>query len=647
MSAQVPTAFFSYSREDSEFALRLAGDLKAAGASVWLDQLDIEPGQRWARAVQDALTASPRMLVILSPDSVASTNVEDEVAFALEEHKTVIPVFYRECKIPFQLRPFQYIDFRTDYDRGLKVMLKTLAAKEHKGGVEAVVPAVSEVPPQSPRTAEGGDGQPVAELASDKEHHPAEDEAAQRAKLELQEREHEAAAEKARLELEELERQTIVEKIRQQRAREQARAKGITTATTGLVEGLKRGRERLRSSGIMSAPTGLMEGLRRGSGREEQQRGGDATSVDLRRSFLSQNARNVAIAVVVAIIVAFLAYRALRPRHGNEGKGAQPASQASGPPPSVEVAAGKPSGSTTPEDSTSKSTSPLSSATASPGSQPSGTAKDSGANVETKPSTPAKDQTDVEKSQVQTEKKPTDTGKISKKAPPPARPPKTGSPDPGGPPTGADPRVNDLYNRAKNGDAQAMSDLGWDYEKGLGVSADFNRAKYWYSHGADAGDMSAMNRLGGLYQNGLGVPKNYPEAVRWFRKAADANNVDGMIRLGFMYSNGLGVDKDYQAAAAWYRKAAMSGSAYAMSNLGFMYQNGYGVERDYSKAATWYRKSAEAGAAPGMFNLGVMYENGYGVARDLQQAANWYRKAAQLGFPEAKKALERMGANPG
>ena len=97
MAAEPQTAFFSYSRHDSEFALRLAEDLKAAGANVWLDQLDIAPGQRWARAVQDALNNCHRLLVILSPASVDSTNVEDEVAFALEEHKTVIPVFYRDC----------------------------------------------------------------------------------------------------------------------------------------------------------------------------------------------------------------------------------------------------------------------------------------------------------------------------------------------------------------------------------------------------------------------------------------------------------------------------------------------------------------------------------------------------------------------
>lgn len=121
------TAFFSYCREDSDFALRLAEDLKAVGASVWLDQLDILPGERWDRAVKDALIKSPRMLVILSPASVHSTNVMDEVSFALEEKKTVVPILYRECTIPFRLRRVQYVDFRQTYERGLQQLLRVLA----------------------------------------------------------------------------------------------------------------------------------------------------------------------------------------------------------------------------------------------------------------------------------------------------------------------------------------------------------------------------------------------------------------------------------------------------------------------------------------------------------------------------------------
>jgi hypothetical protein len=70
VSPEAPTAFFSYSRQDSAFALRLAQDLKDAGANVWIDQLDIEPGQEWDSAIEAAVTQSPRMLLILSPSSV-------------------------------------------------------------------------------------------------------------------------------------------------------------------------------------------------------------------------------------------------------------------------------------------------------------------------------------------------------------------------------------------------------------------------------------------------------------------------------------------------------------------------------------------------------------------------------------------------
>lgn len=125
-----PAAFFSYSRDDSEFTLRLAEDLKSAGAVVWLDQRDVHPGERWDRAVEAALTSCERMLLILSPSSVNSVNVMDEVSFALEENKAIIPVLYRDCVIPFRLRRVQYIDFRKDYDRGFNQLLMTLVPPE-------------------------------------------------------------------------------------------------------------------------------------------------------------------------------------------------------------------------------------------------------------------------------------------------------------------------------------------------------------------------------------------------------------------------------------------------------------------------------------------------------------------------------------
>jgi hypothetical protein len=111
------------------FALRLAEELKAAGANVWIDKLDIEPGQRWDIAVRDALTNCPSTLVILSQSSVDSENVLNELDFALAKRKRIIPVLFTECEVPLQLRRVQYIDFRKDHARGLIELLKALGTE--------------------------------------------------------------------------------------------------------------------------------------------------------------------------------------------------------------------------------------------------------------------------------------------------------------------------------------------------------------------------------------------------------------------------------------------------------------------------------------------------------------------------------------
>jgi hypothetical protein len=124
------SAFFSYSRVDSDFALRLAQDLKAAGALVWLDQVDIAAGSRWDNAIEDALTAASYMLVILSPTSVKSENVRDEIDFAFRSDKDIIPILYIECSVPLRLGRKQRIDFRSDYALGLAKLLGRLGINQ-------------------------------------------------------------------------------------------------------------------------------------------------------------------------------------------------------------------------------------------------------------------------------------------------------------------------------------------------------------------------------------------------------------------------------------------------------------------------------------------------------------------------------------
>ena len=142
-------AFVSYAREDSAFALRLAADLKARGAHVWLDQLDIRPGQQWDREVEQALTNCSEMLAILSPAAIDSNNVMDEVGFALEEQRAVIPILHQDCRVPFRLRRVQYIDFRSGYEKALEAALTALASEDQVAVPANQIPGappVSDVP---------------------------------------------------------------------------------------------------------------------------------------------------------------------------------------------------------------------------------------------------------------------------------------------------------------------------------------------------------------------------------------------------------------------------------------------------------------------------------------------------------------------
>jgi hypothetical protein len=133
--------FCSYSRVDTEFVLKLANDLRSAGVSLWIDQLDIPPGARWDSAVENALMASSCLLVVLSSASVVFQNVLDEVAFALENQKKIVPVLHSRCAIPFRLQRLQYIDFTAMYNHGFAQLLRALNVLQPAQTSQALAPA--------------------------------------------------------------------------------------------------------------------------------------------------------------------------------------------------------------------------------------------------------------------------------------------------------------------------------------------------------------------------------------------------------------------------------------------------------------------------------------------------------------------------
>ena len=137
--------FISYSRINKDFALQLALELRSSGFDVWLDQLDIPTGSRWDDEVEDALEDCEIFMVILTPASSTSDNVKDEIGYAIDTGKRILPILLENAKVPLRLRRFQYVDFtRKDYDEGVesaKKLLRRLTEQPTMPRDQAPVPA--------------------------------------------------------------------------------------------------------------------------------------------------------------------------------------------------------------------------------------------------------------------------------------------------------------------------------------------------------------------------------------------------------------------------------------------------------------------------------------------------------------------------
>ncbi|PVD49469.1 hypothetical protein DC498_24950 [Terrimonas sp.] len=132
--------FISYSRVDTPFVLKLANDLKAAGVNIWLDQLNIQPGAHWDNEIEAALNSATCVLAIISPQSMESKNAMDEISFALEQNKKVIPVLLTNTETSFRLRRLQRIDFTGEYEKGVNQLLKAIQITANNNESKNVFP---------------------------------------------------------------------------------------------------------------------------------------------------------------------------------------------------------------------------------------------------------------------------------------------------------------------------------------------------------------------------------------------------------------------------------------------------------------------------------------------------------------------------
>jgi hypothetical protein len=122
--------FISYSRQDSKEVDPLARRLETAGHKVWIDRSAIPGGERWQEQIVSGIERADIFLIILSPESVQSENVERELGLAYVRNKAILPVMLHRVEVPPRLQYAvagrEIIDLADTTDAGSVRLLDTI-----------------------------------------------------------------------------------------------------------------------------------------------------------------------------------------------------------------------------------------------------------------------------------------------------------------------------------------------------------------------------------------------------------------------------------------------------------------------------------------------------------------------------------------
>ena len=103
---QYHSCFISHATEDQTFANRVYDDLQARGVRCWFAPHDMRPGRKIHKQISDAIQFHDKLLLVLSPSSIASNWVRFEIARA---HKREVRE-KRQLLFPLGLLPFEALE---------------------------------------------------------------------------------------------------------------------------------------------------------------------------------------------------------------------------------------------------------------------------------------------------------------------------------------------------------------------------------------------------------------------------------------------------------------------------------------------------------------------------------------------------------
>lgn len=230
-------------------------------------------------------------------------------------------------------------------------------------------------------------------------------------------------------------------------------------------------------------------------------------------------------------------------------------------------------------------------------------------------------------------------------------------------------KIDEIRDRAENGDNEAMVVLGLSEIAGQAVPKDVKAGLALLTRAAEAGYPRGQYMLGLVLgtdmageakdkakakewlqkaaaqgdKKSVALLKNFdkmqePESTDVLRKKAENGDADAAYELGGRYAVGMGgVEKDSAEALKWKLIAAGKGVPYAESDVGMLFLQ----QNKIAEGIDWMTRAAQHGVINSQYELALIYSEGKVVPRDATQAKFWAKKAADSGDSRAIKMLEQ------
>jgi hypothetical protein len=128
-----PQVFLSYANQDKLVAHQISDALLLHGVRVWDAEFEVKPGDSISNRIEEAISASDFLVVLLSTHSAKSHWVHAELGAAqtlqvmTARDITILPVLIEDCPVPASLSNLMFLDLRSNREAGIHRLIDRVA----------------------------------------------------------------------------------------------------------------------------------------------------------------------------------------------------------------------------------------------------------------------------------------------------------------------------------------------------------------------------------------------------------------------------------------------------------------------------------------------------------------------------------------